>query len=82
MSKTSKLSGQLDTESMADYIKYLAFRGQGPKRALNTSYQQFYETTKAATPAWFALAEQNHWEERALNYDNRDKAAAADTNKN
>lgn len=77
MNKTNKLLGQLDNESMSDYIKYLAYRGQGAKRDLNASYKQFYETSKDATPAWFALAEQNHWQERALNYDNKDKITTA-----
>lgn len=69
MKQHKVVMGQLENESMQDYVKFLVFLRLGSSRSLDKAYQQYYESTNEVSSTWRALAVQYRWSERASEYD-------------
>jgi len=76
MAKQKIVVGQLDNESMQDFIKFRIFVGLGSGRSLDKAYKTYYETSGELSPLWNTLADKNKWEARAAEFD---KGAATTT---
>ena len=69
MAKQKLVVGQLDQETMQDYIKFRVFLALGASRSLTVAFKKYYETNNEASPMWLALANKFHWADRALEHD-------------
>jgi hypothetical protein len=69
MAKPKLVVGQIDQESMQDFIKFRVFCGLGAARNLEDAYKKYYETNNAASPVWKQTADKYHWAARAAQYD-------------
>jgi hypothetical protein len=69
MAKQKIVVGQLDNESMQDFIKFRIFVGLGSTRSLDKAYKTYYETSNELSPLWNTLADKNQWEARAAEFD-------------
>jgi hypothetical protein len=75
MAKVTPPIEALPTESRSDFIKFRVFLSLGVNRSLDKAYKTYYETNHEVTPLWQDMAEQNHWEDRALAYDKASQPA-------
>jgi len=69
MAKPTVAIEPLPTESRMDFIKFRVFLSLGVNRSLDKAYKTYYESNHEVTPLWKTMAEQNHWDERAAEYD-------------
>jgi hypothetical protein len=69
MAKQKVVVGQLDQETMQDYIKFRVFLALGASRDLGAAFKKYYETNNEASPMWMALANKFHWVDRANEHD-------------
>ena len=75
MARQKLVVGQLDQETMQDYIKFRVFLALGAGRNLSAAFKKYYETNNEASPMWNALATKFHWVDRATEYDKANAAA-------
>ena len=71
MKQHKAVVGQLENESIQDYVKFLVFLQLGSSRSLDKAFQKYYDSTDGVSKTWRTLAVQYQWVQRASEYDNK-----------